>query len=458
MSIFFSLNIVFRHNTKYRLVYQVLANILHVLLLTFGLLTPQCAGAGQLCSKFFLTKSDFVKTKDQELDYKIMGGLTYITDSMGTIQRINPHKIAWAIADETLSLPTSLQDQIQTDVSGVPDTGITQIHVNLKESKRQIALELGSKTQFQRDPNYISMKLNRDLPINFSHGLSFHVTSKAPIEIKIVIGASRRQQSGSQVEHFNKQELFESTFQTIPTDANQIRTIFYWSDFKSSKLALTDDIMADKIWLVIKSPQGLIKKVDLKFDGPIYTEQVLIDGNPKANPDKFWKGIGVPINNHPKFLFQNPPRDFRIKIFNNLFEKQNQLQAIQAQKNNTLQSELKNLGFDYEVFDKKIEQESFFNFFHFIVEAKIPIETGEFGEYHGAETHALQIYAITRGMSNSEIILFRNIYKEIGHNSFFGWKIWTALFDNPQPDVPTGPRFWSRLLQQAQQTQPWQNF
>lgn len=143
------------------------------------------------------------------------------------------------------------------------------------------------------------------------------------------------------------------------------------------------------------------------------------------------------------------PLAFREKIYTNLNSPDHQKSALQVLRSGELQREVEKLGFTYAILDKKFDSKEYFTFFRMIVDLKIPIETGEFGDYHGSESHALQIYAMTRGMNEQEINLFRNLYREVGHSAIFGWKIWTAMFDNPKPDVATGPRYWSELMRQS---------
>jgi len=414
------------------------------------------SNAENLCSDLFISRHQEIQTLDLQQDFKIFGGLTYVTDGMGTLQRINPNKAFWAVSNSKLESPPILTRQLHIDKSQVENTGTTSLQIDLEKPEPLVTLELGSLTRFQKDPNFFNMRLQRNIDLRFTDGLSFQISSPEVLEMEVIISANAkwRDDDQSNMQRFEHPQVYKSSIQMIPKHKGSKATQFYWKNFKglTNGLPLTDSVLVDKIWITFRNP-GKLKKINLHFSGPIYAIQDVFGENSNSRPEKFWKGIGNYFahnqfaKNTPMYLLEPLSQTFKDKIRHNLYDKQNQLAAIQALRAKTLEGELKNIGFEYHVFAEKFEPSQFFRFFSFIEKAKIPIESGEFGDYHGAEVHAAQIYAITRGMSDQEIALFRNLYREIGHNAFFGWKIWTSLFDSPDPQSPTSPRYW-KLLQQ----------
>lgn len=76
----------------------------------------------------------------------------------------------------------------------------------------------------------------------------------------------------------------------------------------------------------------------------------------------------------------------------------------------------------------------------------VPIEKSSFGRDHSVWAHALQIIAMTKDLSESELRSFWFIFNSQSGGSIAGWAFWDTLFDAPGDRVPNAPRFWKRRM------------
>ncbi len=411
-----------------------------------GLLTvfvsPSIVHAALSCPKVYGNRQALLRAQDHAEDFRFFGNFVSVSDGMGTTQRLHPHRSFWAVADAHFRPSVELTEQLRVDTSQAKESNTVELHLNMENPEKLLILEMGGKPGFSRDPKFFNMSLRRSLDLRASDGLSIRISSEELLEMKIVV-ASHGLQDRNGFKLFEKPVLFQSDFQKIPKFQSGQSTQFYWDTFTdlSGTMPLTSQHSLNHVWIVFRNP-GKLKTVNLKFEGPIYVEQDIFGESAHGHPEKYWEGMG---RSQPAYLKEPISESFKAKIRKNLYNPEFQMAALSAMKNGTLETSLKGMGFQYHLFEEKFNANGFFNFFNFISHAQIPIEMGEFGKYHGAEAHAAQVFAITRGMTPEEIDLFRNLYREIGKNAEFGWKIWTALFDNHDPEKPTSPRYWKNL-------------
>lgn len=81
-------------------------------------------------------------------------------------------------------------------------------------------------------------------------------------------------------------------------------------------------------------------------------------------------------------------------------------------------------------------------------EPGVPIERSEFAKEHGSYSHALQLIAMTSGMSRDQIYGFYfGPYRMFFQNRVGGWRVWDILFDAPGDSTPHSPLWWRREME-----------
>lgn len=170
----------------------MMRNLIALILLT---LSVPAFATNLKCEQLFHIDT---RLSDAELDFRMMGGLSYITEGMGTLQRLNLHKLTWAIANQNLINKKNLQHQIAVDTSAVATTGKISINVALDQPQREVILSLGSIIKFQRDPETIATHLNRSIDVADTQGFSVKIKAMEAIEIRpVIMGFLRRSSDGS---------------------------------------------------------------------------------------------------------------------------------------------------------------------------------------------------------------------------------------------------------------------
>lgn len=372
---------------------------------------------------------------------------TFVTDGMGTVQRINLADFGFFLSNNEYKNKTQDQGALSFD----HDRGaeILRAEVNINRDRNPTILNLSQKRKYPSDNTLIETRVAESLRLSFAHGFSMRLSASENVQVSLIVFA-RKVVNGTTIES----GYFESALQSVTKEKPNAEFLhFYLPEFKNSTSnhkGITDDYVVDNLWLTFKCNDRSIEALSVTLQGPLFVYQNVADRNPMADRNDFWKGMGDNNYFRTKFLERPVSSDFIDKIYENLMNTSNQLESIRLQKLGKLETEMNKLGFQYFTLNGKLDNQNMFKFFAEIQQLKIPFETGNFGKFHGAETHALQIFSMTRGLNEEELTLFKNIYREIGHNSKFGWKIWSTLFDSPFPDSPLGPKFWVMLGLRAQ--------
>ncbi len=136
----------------------------------------------------------------------------------------------------------------------------------------------------------------------------------------------------------------------------------------------------------------------------------------------------------------------------NLFNRANQKAALEIARHGevAIANELNKIGIDRMVsLEEKVDTQAFFATIIASREgAIVPVEIGEFATEHGSYSHALQLIAMTRGMSPEQVsALIDGPYVGIFSRDTDSWRAWDSLFDAPGDSLPTSPLWWRRQLE-----------
>lgn len=140
----------------------------------------------------------------------------------------------------------------------------------------------------------------------------------------------------------------------------------------------------------------------------------------------------------------------------NLAKPENQQYALNMARQgpDAIRNELKLLDIENEMFlDGKIQPDTFFRRSRLADEndlerASLPVETGEFAKEHGSHTHALQLFAMTYGMTKKQKhdFIFGN-YLGFFNSPATQWAAWDMVFDAPGDFGPNSPLWWRLQLE-----------
>ncbi len=392
------------------------------------------------------------------LDHHINGEPSYLSDSMSNLQRLNP------VYSDIFYVGTDL-------VSKVAEQGKLKVIKNPEPYSDQLAIvsgafqggssfrfSIGKKVLLTADKTVIRNKLEHSLYITMTHGISLKGRTQQNAKIRAIFKVTGKRNADFEFVSFKEPLIFESEFIESSATENQ-RMNFLWSKFKTKDGIILNsaDFMVNEMFFEVQALNATTTSLTLFLDGPLFIEQFPVSSNPtKANSEIFWEGMGIEKSiadngpkSKPQFLHAIVSEAFKNKIYANLHNKEYEKEALQMYRTGKLKDYLEAMGYSYEPVQYKLEMAfDQFKFFNLLKNKKIPIETGIFGEYHGTESHALQLYCVTKGMSKSELDYYMNFYQEMGHNAAFGWKLWNALFDYPRPDSPRSPLYWAKKMRE----------
>ncbi len=192
------------------------------------------------------------------------------------------------------------------------------------------------------------------------------------------------------------------------------------------------------IGLRIKKLQSESRDLKLFLDGPIAVDYSLNNSrSAQMIYDLFQrKRFGILDGSD----YRKITKKFISKVLTNLYSAENILYARRTLEKGIDEVDRQIQALNLDIYFL-INKTTAVDFFELIKGGFVPIERGEFKEYHGEYSHALQVLAMTRGMSASEKKEFQEFYK-ILHFNEPGWIIWNLLFDSESPGEPINPQFW----------------
>ncbi len=420
------------------------------------LLTLQLSAGDRACESIFLPYNN--KTAHKYLDFTINGAHSVNTDSMSIVQRINPYYSDILYVDSELTAKVS--DQTKIKVIKNPEVHSDQmasVTANL-ETGNTFRFTLGQKYKHQPDSTKIRAKMAENLTLHATDAISLNARVTAPANMKVAMKVVGFLDSNKDPVYLNKPIFFESNYMELPTNETN-RINFLWKNFttKDGQVLSVHNYIIDEIFFEVTALQSETKNLTLYFDGPLYIEQFSsYNGITDDFAKRYWDNLGIEVRNETgkvqsrtTFLKGPIPLDFRKMIYNRLHDPELEREALQMLKNGKLQQHMEDLGFKYKNIDFKfISTNDQFKFFKYLIDLQIPIEIGTFGEYHGTQSHALQLYCITKGMTPDELSYFKLFYQEMGSNAAFGWTLWNSVFDYTRPDSPRSPLYWAQKVRE----------
>lgn len=320
-----------------------------------------------------------------------------------------------------------------------------------RETTAVLRVEDNSPSMVLEFPPSVFMS-NAILDPRGSVGLRFTGWSSEPIKVSVGLTALTRgyQPRPNPCSFVPLEQPFETVGAATTVEPNANREIsLEWP----SPEALSDYNFV-KVFLKIERGSTSEKALDVGFDGPMFVQYGQpTDGVPEiALLNWAFQNMKQGIPTMPTGL--TPPKFIEdvdesvldavfSKALKNLFNLENQRWAS-ALPGSDIDRMVENLGLQTLKFESLVKGE--FDFFQHIIEGKVPLESGDFGEYHTPDSHGRQVVAMTRDMSHEEKVAFAALYKEIGFNPTFGWRVWNLLFDGADPSLPTAPQYWLRHL------------
>ena|GEM_PF-3601887 len=194
------------------------------------------------------------------------------------------------------------------------------------------------------------------------------------------------------------------------------------------------------------------KNVSFEIFGPIIFERDIFSQVSKARSylrTHFKKDSDFNDRNY------NSSQQVMLLAIKNLANPDNQKRALEIGKmgEDAILKELYRLGFLSEFsLKEKISVSDFFVSSHKNLsedEAMVPAEIGEFAREHGRSSHAMQIIAMTNGMSGEQINIFmKEIYRKTFTREVNRWAAWDMLFDAPGDAQPNSPLWWRKQLEE----------
>ncbi len=393
------------------------------------------------------------------LDHAINGEHSVNSDSLSIVQRLNPYYSDVIFVDSALSARTI--DQSKIKVIRNPKAYSDQLAIVSGQlgSDKTFRFTLGKKLKHQADPAYIRSRMEEIFFLKSTDGISVNAKTNASAKMKITLKVIGLRNEARELVYLKKTILFESTFLELSsTDSKRID--FNWNTFttKDGRSLKSEDYVIEEIFFEVAALQKEAANLTLYLDGPMYIEQFSsYNGITDRLAGKYWDKLGVEqldsngkVFSRTTYLDGPIPVGFRKMIYNKLHSGKLAREALLMLKKGLLKNHLEALGFEYKDIDYKfVTINDQFKFFQYLIKLQIPIEIGTFGEYHGTQSHALQIYCITKGMSAEELKYFKLFYQEMGSNAAFGWILWNSVFDYTRPDTPRSPLYWAQKVRES---------
>jgi hypothetical protein len=176
----------------------------------------------------------------------------------------------------------------------------------------------------------------------------------------------------------------------------------------------------------LASPTGS-NHFDLKILGAIYSYRTISAGK-------------MPPNLVADMSYE---KDLAARLYNT--KNQQEALAIVKAGKDAVNAELQKLGMTIKIIDGPLNSQGFFE--GIVGQKQIPVEEGKFALKHGAYSHLVQIFAMTRDMAPVEITKFGEFYARIGKLGVHdGWPLWDVFFDAPGAFEPNTAYYWRNLL------------
>ena len=217
------------------------------------------------------------------------------------------------------------------------------------------------------------------------------------------------------------EHTYQAEFEANPEGSD---VILLWKD-----LGMSEDSAAALQSIQIEpltSPSGS-NHFDLKILGAIYSYRTISAG--KMPPNLVADG--------------SYEKDLATRLYNS--KNQQEALAIVKAGKDAVNAELQKLGMTIKIIDGPLNSEGFFE--GIVGQKQIPVEEGKFALKHGAYSHLVQIFAMTRDMAPAEIQKFGDFYARIGKLGVHdGWPLWDVFFDAPGAFEPNTAYYWRNLL------------
>ena len=265
-------------------------------------------------------------------------------------------------------------------------------------------------------------------------------------------------------------------FRVSSSDPNQIHTLIIESSEKPLKLSFKAPKVPTDLLIPIPNgdfshdafasgiffqwPKGNKSEFDLNIYGPIVFERDVTQENTK---------LLNYLYNHfdlKRDIFSGESIAMKLEVktvlalaIKNLFQSENQEKALRIAElgEDAIWNEMVKIGIYSEFpLNKKIDRTTFFVTSHSnngnireMEKPRIPVEIGDFSKEHGRDSHALQLIAMTSGLTPEQIDIFmKRFYRRIFLFEVNRWAAWDMVFDAPGDSAPNSPLWWRKQLEQ----------
>lgn len=383
-----------------------------------GFLLSYPAFSSALCRSLFIDNLDFKYHEEYIIE----------EDSGRSTRRFNVYMA-------NFELPKASHAQL------ISSTQNTTVEIKLKNVvEPETLLYISNKNinkNFSRNPEVKENEFDTVIRlIEKSNGIVLKMKPNQTVEVGFFIKRTRniRDSSGSRPEE--KIDWVETQMVTVRSN-NDGYIFLPWKTKDFPSWLVHDWYQYDlySMGLKIKNSQKE-SNLNLTLEGPILVDHSLSRSTSSAVIFDIFESAGPEFFRHQGKFSEK----FISKILTNLYLPQNIFYAKKVLEKGVgeVQKEINLLGLDLYYLNNKIIPTEFFEL---VKKGYVPIEQGEFKKYHGEYSHALQVLAITRGLSFAEKQQFKEFYKAL-NVAEGGWVVWNLLFDSESPNEPINPKFW----------------
>lgn len=223
-------------------------------------------------------------------------------------------------------------------------------------------------------------------------------------------------------------------------------------DFPFTKNEMLRSVEVELNW-----KKGKKNKFDLSLFGPIVFERGL--ESEKTAAWKYLKEFFEYFHENATYKEENVNTT---EILRKVIKNMNNSKLLErsfaiAKRGRTGISKALNTAFHGEIelreFSEKIDPNEFFQTGNLEKDNPlfVPVEKGPFSKEHGAYVHALQLLAMTEGLTQKELFVFKyEIYRAMFSGDPQAWSMWEILFDAPGNSTSHSPRWWRQELEKRE--------